>query len=216
MSLTWCQITNLPTEETIAVKPHLLKVANDIVWCMERHKFCAMWLIDFSLAFYMVNHQILLDVPRMKLGAEDTTISCFHTYLRPRFCKVNVEDRYSSDRDLQFSVPQGSLCGPVLYSVYASTLQEVVLLPLHINGFAYDHSFKYSFKASSRKDKLYTIRNIKTHTKDVKVWMGKNWKMNNVKTELILFGSAVHFSSALHKTLMLMDVLYHKVKWSNT
>ena len=78
--------------------------------------------------------------------------------MRPRFCIVNVEDRYSLDRDLKFPVPQGSLCGPVLHSAYALTPQVVVPSPPDINSFADDHSLKDSFKASNREDKLHTIK----------------------------------------------------------
>ena len=89
--------------------------------------------------------------------------------MRPRPCKVNVDGRYSMNRHLHFSVPQASLCGPVLYSAYASTVQEVIPPPLDINSFVDDHSLKDNFKVSSREDELHTIRNLENCTKDVKV-----------------------------------------------
>ena len=132
----------------------------------------------------------LLDVFRIKLGVDYIALSWFATYLKPRSCKVNIEDRYLLDRDLQF--PQGSLCGQVLCSAYALTLHEVVPPSLDINGFLDDHSFKDSFKASSTEEKLHTIRNLGNCTKDVKGWMDKNClKMNGGKTEFNLFGSAI-------------------------
>ena len=50
-------------------------------------------------------------------------VSC---YLRPRKFKVNISKSYSEEIDIKFSVPQGSIFGPVLYSTYASTLEETV------------------------------------------------------------------------------------------
>ena len=175
---------------------------------MERQEVCAMCMIDLSAAFDTANHQILLDVLRIKFGVEDTGLSWFSTYLRSISCTVNVEDNY-----LKFTVPQGSLCGPVLYSAYASTLQEMVPSHLYINSFADDHSFKNSFKASSREDKLYTIRNLENCTRDVKVRMDKNClKMNDHKTDSFFLGQSFNFPSVLQKALMLTDVLYPKVK----
>ena len=72
----------------------LVKVVNDILCCMERQKVCAVCIIDFSTAFDMVSHQILLDVLGVKFEVKDMALSSFSTYLRPRSCKVNVEDRY--------------------------------------------------------------------------------------------------------------------------
>ena len=77
------------------------------------------------------------------------------------------------DRDLQFLVPQRSLCGPVLYSAYGSTLQEVVPPPLDISSFMDDCPLKDCFKASGIENELYTIKNLENCTKDVKVWMDK-------------------------------------------
>ena len=60
--------------------------------------------------------------------------------------------------DLPFSVPQGSCAGPVLYSAYASTLQEVMnekdelpkeSKPIELHGFVDDHAYKRSFAAKS-------------------------------------------------------------------
>ena len=60
---------------------------------------------------------------------------------------VQVKGSTSTLQPLEFSFPQGSCGGPVLYSVYVSTLRLVVSPPLNHNGFADDHSIDISFKA---------------------------------------------------------------------
>ena len=60
---------------------------------------------------------------------------------------MQVKGSTSTLQPLEFSVPQGSYGGPVLYSVYANTLRLVVSSPLNLNGFADDHSINISFKA---------------------------------------------------------------------
>ena len=74
-----------------------------------------------------------------------------------------------------------------------------------------------SFKASSREDELHTIRNLENCTNDVKVWMDKNHlKLNDGKQNSFFLGQLFNFTGALQKALMRTDVLYPKVKWSDT
>ena len=98
--------------------------------------------------------------------------------------------KYSTNRPLDCSVPQGSLVGPNLYLAYASTLQEIVPEEVCLNGFADDHSLKRSFKADDRKPEHTTISILQNCLKDVKLWMDENrLKMNDRKTEFIMFGA---------------------------
>ena len=83
--------------------------------------------IDLLAAFDMVDHVILLDVLQKRFGIEGVALSWFDNYLHPHFCKVNVGKAYSSSRELECCVPQGSCAGPILYTAYASTLELVVL-----------------------------------------------------------------------------------------
>ena len=98
--------------------------------------------------------------------------------------------KYSTNRPLDCSVPQGSLAGPNLYLAYASTLQEIVPEEVCLNRFADDHSVKRSFKADDRKAEHTTISILHNCLKDVKLWMDKNrLQMNEANTECIMFGA---------------------------
>ena len=57
-----------------------------------------------------------------------------------------VENVDSTEKSLSFSVPQGSVAGPVLYNVYVSTLEEEVSPPIDLHCYADDHTIKHSFK----------------------------------------------------------------------
>ena len=114
-------------------------------------------MIDLSAAVDMVDHQILLQVLQSRFGVSGSALAWFDSYLWPSFCKVNVGTKYSTNRPLDCSVPQGSLAGPNLYLAYASTLQEIVPEEMCLNGFAGDHSLKTSFKADDRKVEHITI-----------------------------------------------------------
>ena len=150
-------------------------------------------------AFNTVNHGILLNVLQNKFGISGNALSWFKLYLQPRFCKVNIHNANSEDKELHFSVPQGSCAGPVLYSAYASTLPEVV--PLDLHGYANDHGVKINFKPVPECE-AKAIADTEQSLTDIKTWMDHNqFCMNNAKTEFILFGSRHQLQKCTTKSL---------------
>ena len=105
-----------------------------------------------SAAFNKVDHQILIDVLNKRFNIKGVALKWFANYLTSRSCKVIVEDAHSTEKPLLFSVPQGSVAGPVLYNAYASTLKEVVSSSIELHGFADDHMIKDSFKPNADQE----------------------------------------------------------------
>ena len=128
----------------------LLKLTNDILWSMEEQNITAVLALDLSAAFDMVDHDILLQVLKNQYGIDGKALSWYDSYLHPRSCMVQVKGSNSTLQPLEFSVQLGRCGGPVLYSVYASTLRLVVSPPLHFNGVTNDHSINIFFKAKDQ------------------------------------------------------------------
>ena len=171
----------------------LIKLMDDLLWTMENQKITALMAIDLSAAFDTVDHDVLLQVLNVKFGIGEKALDWFDSYLRPRSCKVNVKAAYSHEKDLAFSVPQGSCAGPVLYLAYASTMQEVVPDNIDLHGYADDHALKISFNPAEQTEEHNAINQLELCAQNIKEWMDKNrLKMNSSKTEYILFGSAYH------------------------
>lgn len=167
----------------------LVKLMNDLLWAMEHQEISALMAIDLSAAFDTVDHDVLLDVLKVNFGVQDNALRWFDSYLRPRSCMVNIGDKYSTPRDLAFSVPQGSYAGPLLYLSYASTMAKVVHNDISIYGYADDHALRSCFNANSRECETAAINSLQDNAVDIKSWMDKNrLKMNTTKTEFILFG----------------------------
>ena len=105
---------------------------------------------------------------------------------------VSVGKVESQSRQLDYSVPRGSIQGAFLFIAYASTLDEIVHnTKLELNGFADDHRVRRSFKPSKLDDKeeLETITIMEQSMLDIKSWMDQvHLKMNESKTEFIYFG----------------------------
>ena len=155
----------------------------------------------------MVGHDILLNTLHCKFGISDNAIEWVNSYLRPRSCKVNIKNSYSSVKQLNFSVPQGSVAGPVLYLSYARMLEEVIQKQnamknhsttwniryqkdIGIYGFVDDHAVKKEFTPTKVDDESHCLSALEQCLINIKAWMDSNrLRMNNGKTEFILFGS---------------------------
>ena len=189
----------------------LVKLMDDILWSMETQEVTAVVAIDLSAAFDTVDHNILLNVLEDRFGIKDSSLKWVDSYLRPRSLRVCVGDAYSSVRCLDFSVPQGSGAGPSFYSAYASTMRDIVPATVDIHGYADDHALKKAFKASSRTDEITSIASLRSVIFDIKSWMDENrLKMNNSKTEFILFGSRQQLAKLTTTTIDINGVLINR------
>ena len=159
---------------------------------MENQLVTAIVILDLSTAFDTVDHDLLEDILEKRFGITGTTRKWYESYLRPRSFRVEVGKERSQPRQLDYSVPQGSIQGAFLFVAYASTLEEIVNKnTLELNGFADDHSVRRMFKPSKlgHKDELETIAIIEESMLDIKSWMDQvRLKMNESKTKFIYYG----------------------------
>ena len=78
-------------------------------------------LLDLSAAFDTVDHQLLLS-EFSDCRVEGTALSLLESYLENREQCVAIGESRSEPTTLQYGVPQGSVLGPVLFTVYTGTL----------------------------------------------------------------------------------------------
>ena len=125
----------------------LVKLVNDILWAMERQLVTVVVIPDLSAAFNTVNHDLLLEVLEKQYGVVGAAREWYTSYLKPRIFKVGIRGTTSRPRQLDHSVPQGSVQGAFLFIAYASTL-DLVVQPsgLEFSGFADDHSVHTYFQ----------------------------------------------------------------------
>ena len=138
-------------------KTALVKLFDDLLWSMEKQKVNLLVAINLSAAFDMVDHGTLIDVLNTAFNVGGKSLDWFKSYLYPRSCKINIGESFSSSQDLSFSVLQGSLCGPILYNAYASTMKTLVLPDMAIHAHADDHALKKEFNSSYPKMKLWLL-----------------------------------------------------------
>ena len=188
--------------ENYSCETALIKLLNDLLWAMEQQKVTAMMAIDLSAAFDTVDHSILLSVLSNKFNIKGAAMKWFDSYLRPRSCRVNIGEKYSEDMDLQFSVPQGSCAGPILYLAYASTMKGVIPSDIQLHGYADDHITKCSFKSNDQKEEKNAIINLENCANNIKKWMdGNRLRMNTTKTDFIMFGNLTQLAKCTTSNL---------------
>ncbi len=110
----------------------LLSVVEALRLARVESKSSVLIFVDLSAVFDTINHQILLST-RLAKGITGTTLQWFESYLSDRFFKVSWRAEVSKLQHLTTGVPQGSVLGPLLFSVYMASLGSVI----HKHVFSY-------------------------------------------------------------------------------
>ncbi len=110
----------------------LLSVVEEIRLAKMASKSPLITLLYLSAAFDTVNHQILL-LTLLRKGILGTALQWFDSYLSDRSFKVSWRGEVSKLQHLATGVPQGSVLGPLFFSVYMASLGSVI----QKHGFSY-------------------------------------------------------------------------------
>ena len=108
----------------------------------------ALVIKDLSAAFDTIDHNILLRRLEIQFGILGLALKWIKSYLSGRKQLVKIGNTISDALDLDFVVPQGSILGPLLFSLYTSPVSDI----------AESHGIGYMFYADDSQ--LYTALNI--------------------------------------------------------
>ena len=103
-------------------KSTLLNIQSDILLNMAKASVTALTLLDLSAAFDTIDHTILLDRLNVYYGISELALGWFKSYLSIRTHSVKVGSTLSHPAVLHYGEPQGSVLGPVLFSVYTNPI----------------------------------------------------------------------------------------------
>ena len=140
----------------------LIKVCNDILHNMEQQQLTPLIAIDLSAAFDTVNHQLLLNTMEKCFGVCDKANDWMRSYLSDRKFYVHINNCKSKEINVDFSVPQGSINGPVYFTCYSSTLRYCRGEDNELAGYADDHSLYTSYAAGDDTAERTTIAGLST------------------------------------------------------
>ena len=162
----------------------LLSVTDELLKAMDEKKISLLVLMDMCKAFDSISHYILLSTLR-NLGLSPSALEWFNSYLKGRYQHVRIEDIVSQSLPLDCGVPQGSILGPVLFTVYINDLLSV---REHCQTACYvdDSKLYLKFKTSKLSD---AISAVNSDLREICRWCFQNTLlMNPDKTKLLGIG----------------------------
>ena len=179
----------------------LLQMYDTWVEALNRGEATGVVLLDLSAAFDMVSPLLL--IKKLQLyGFEKSACKWIESYLSHRSQTVCVDGSCSPLLPIDFGLPQGSILGPLMYTIFTNDLPECIhdhrqVTPPHprynvdcqecgsICCFADDSSFSFSSKTAAD-----LCEHISEKFKKVSDYMASNeLKLNSDKTHLLLLMS---------------------------
>jgi len=109
-----------------SIETALLKVQDDVLHAMDSNKGVLLVLLDLSAAFDTVDYNILLNRVERRLGINGPALAWLRSYLTGRVQKVSINNATSDPWELLFRVPQGSVLGAILLSIYTLPVADIL------------------------------------------------------------------------------------------
>ncbi len=104
----------------------LIRVTNDLLLSSDRGCISLLVLLDLSAAFDTIDHNILLNRLENFVGISGSALAWFKSYLSDRHQFVAVNEEVSYRSQVQYGVPQGSVGGPLLFTLYMLPLGNII------------------------------------------------------------------------------------------
>ncbi len=101
--------------------------SNYVSSALNDRNYCIGVFLDLKKAFDVCSHSILLK-KLSKMGINGNALKWFKTYLSGRSQKVDIKGNLSEAMQLDISVVQGSILGPILFLCYMNDLYSATAL----------------------------------------------------------------------------------------
>ena len=161
----------------------VLNLTEDVLQNIDEGLVTGMIMLDLKKAFDSIVHKILLDKLYF-IGIRGTALNWFKSYLSTRTQYVYMNGAQSGYASVNCGIPQGSVLGPLLFSIYINDIGNVIKKS-KVSLYADDTCI---YNSSKNVSDVKTI--LENDLKAVSKWLACNkLKLNITKCEFLLVGT---------------------------
>ena len=168
----------------------MLDLFDEIYSAKNKQRHPGIIFLDIRKAFDTVNHDILL--AKLKhYGVGGLALKWFESYLIGRKQQTKVGSRISNLVEILSGVPQGSILGPILFSIFINDLPTACIestpyLFADDGALYFDHISRGNYS------------NVKLEIQSIYKWLQANkLALNNDKTKLLIFDTNPNLDAVL-------------------
>ena len=174
----------------------LVKVTNDLLLTLDAGDSSILVLLDLSAAFDTVDHGLLLSRLESWVGLGGSALNLLRSYLSERTFSVVFGNTSSSSARLSCGVPQGSILGPLLFSIYMLPLGHIIQKHnIHFHCYADDTQLYVPLTSSDPT----SLASLMACLADIQCWISHDFlQLNADKSEVLLFGPLSYNSHILN------------------
>ncbi|XP_073710666.1 uncharacterized protein [Misgurnus anguillicaudatus] len=167
----------------------LVRITNDLLMAADTGSPSLLILLDLTAAFDTVDHSILLHRLQYTTGLSENVHKWFISYLTGRTEYVALGKAKSHTQNVTCGVPQGSVLGPTLFSIYMLPLGRII--SRHgISFHCYADDTQLYLRTTPTSSSPLPASLLTTCLEEIETWMKLNFlQLNSSKTEAILIGT---------------------------
>ncbi|KAI5739515.1 hypothetical protein M8J77_020172 [Diaphorina citri] len=163
----------------------LIKVTDDIRVAMDQRRLTILLLLDFSKAFDSVDHDILI-ARLSSMNLSQNALTWFRSYLDQRRQCVKGNGCTSSWLNCSSGVPQGSVLGPLLFSLFINSITSSITCKCHL--YADDLQLYVHFSVAGYLD---AVNQMNVNLESLRIWVKNHGILPNPrKFQAIVIGSS--------------------------
>ncbi len=133
-------------------------------------------LLDLSAAFDTIDHKIILNRLENSVGISGSALAWFKSHLSDHHQFVAVNEEVSYQSQVQYGVHQGSVLGPLLFTLYMLPLRNII----RKHGVSFHcYADDTQLYMSSRLGETHQIEKLMECIVDKKKWMTSNFLLLN-------------------------------------